>query len=220
MDDILIIGSSGHAKVAIDAIEKRGRYKIFGLIDDFRNVGEMTLDYKVLGGQNDIAALAQRHPISGVFIAIGDNGLRAKVSQGIAKALPEIEFVTAIHPSAIIGKDCAIGKGSIVMAGVVINPSCRIGNFCIVNTNASLDHDSLMEDFSSLAPKVAAGGNCVIGSYSAIGIGSSLFHKIRIGEHTVVGAGSVVSRDLPSFSVCYGVPAKKIRDRKLGERYL
>lgn len=220
MDDILIIGSSGHAKVAIDAIEKQGRYKIFGLIDDFRKVGETTLDREVVGGLNDLAAIVHRQPIGGVFVAVGDNSLRAKVSQVIAKAMPKVEFVTIIHPSAVIGKDCIVGKGSILMAGAVVNPSCRVGDFCIVNTNASLDHDSVMEDFSSLAPNVATGGNCVIGNYSAIGIGSSLFHKVRIGEHTVVGAGSVVSRDLPSFSVCYGVPAKKVRDRKLGERYL
>jgi acetyltransferase-like isoleucine patch superfamily enzyme len=106
------------------------------------------------------------------------------------------------------------------MAGAVINPSCTIGRFCIVNTKASLDHDSVMDDFSSLAPGVTVGGNCRIGTHSAIGIGAVLRHGITIGDHTVVGAGSLVMSCVESFSVAYGVPARRIRDRRQGDKYM
>jgi acetyltransferase-like isoleucine patch superfamily enzyme len=87
------------------------------------------------------------------------------------------------------------------MAGVTVNPCCSIGRFCILNTNASLDHDSSMNDFSSLAPRVATGGNCKIGACSAICIGATLVHGVSIGEHTVVGAGSTVLGDIESHQL-------------------
>jgi acetyltransferase-like isoleucine patch superfamily enzyme len=106
------------------------------------------------------------------------------------------------------------------MAGAVVNPCCNIGRFCIVNTNASIDHDSIMEDFSSLAPGVATGGNCRIGIFSAVSIGAILRHGVTIGDHSVVGSASTVLRDVEAFSVAYGTPAKKIRDRQQGDKYL
>jgi acetyltransferase-like isoleucine patch superfamily enzyme len=77
-----------------------------------------------------------------------------------------------------------------------------------------------MEDFSSLAPHATTGGSCRIGSYSAISIGAVLIHGVHIGNNTVVGAGSLVLKPLDSFIVAYGSPAKVIRKRKAGDKYL
>ena len=153
-------------------------------------------------------------------MAIGDNFIRSKVTARVREVCPDLPFVTAIHPKATIAKDVSVGEGTVIMAGVTINPCCLIGRFCILNTNSSLDHDSVMEDFSSLVPRVTAGGNCRIGGYSAVSIGTVLIHGIHIGEHTVIGAGSTVLKNLDSFKLAYGTPAKAIRDRKPGDKYL
>ncbi|MFM0303050.1 acetyltransferase [Paraburkholderia sediminicola] len=220
MQNILLVGSSGHAKVIIDIVEKQGRYRIAGLIDAFRTVGEATLGYPVLGGESDLTRLTAEHDLQGVIIAIGDNSVRANVAAKVADVCPQLPFVSAVHPSASIGKGANIGAGTVVMAGAVINADCRVGQFCIVNTKASLDHDCIMEDFSSLAPGVTTGGNCRIGSHAAVSIGAVLRHGITVGEHSVVGAGSIVLKAVEAFSVSYGNPAKKIRDRQQGDKYL
>ena len=77
-----------------------------------------------------------------------------------------------------------------------------------------------MYDFSSLAPNATIGGNVKIGKFSAISLGANIMHNIEIGEHSVVGAGSLVNENINDLSVCYGVPAKFIRSRKIGEKYL
>ena len=64
------------------------------------------------------------------------------------------------------------------------------------------------------------GGNVKIGKFSAISLGANIMHNIEIGEHSVVGAGSLVNENINDLSVCYGVPAKFIRSRKIGEKYL
>jgi acetyltransferase-like isoleucine patch superfamily enzyme len=106
------------------------------------------------------------------------------------------------------------------MAGVAINSDATIAEFCIVNTNSSVDHDNRLAPFSSLAPRVATGGNVTIGEGSAIGIGAVILHGRTLGRHCVIGAGAVVTRDIPDFIVAYGVPAKPIRSRRPGEKYL
>ena len=220
MINIVVIGSSGHAKCVIDCIELAGRFHIIGLVDDYRAKGERTGPHVVWGAISELPKLAQVHQVTGFIVAIGDNFARAAVTSKVQSLCPELDLVSAIHPSAIVARGTMIGAGTVILAAAVIAPECRIGIGCIVNTAASIDHDSSMQDFSSLAPRVVTGGNCYIGTFAAIGIGAVLSHRVCIGAHCVIGAGAVVLRSVESFSVCYGCPAQHIRSRIAGEKYL
>lgn len=220
MKKILIIGSSGHAKVIIDILEKAGKYEIIGLLSRDQAAGEFVYSYEILGKEEELSALLENYPVKGIFVAIGDNTTRAKVAKFLEENHPQLEVVSAIHPSAILGRDVSIGAGTVVMAGTVINPSTRIGEHCIINTRASIDHDNSIGDFTSLAPGVTTGGDCKIGKFCAIGIGATVLHGIQIGAETVIGANALVNKNIPPFSVAYGTPAKVVRQRKAGERYL
>jgi FlaA1/EpsC-like NDP-sugar epimerase len=68
----IIIGSSGHAKVAIDIIEKEDKYAIVGLIDSFKNVGETVFGYTIIGAEENLPELVETYNLFGGFIAIGD----------------------------------------------------------------------------------------------------------------------------------------------------
>jgi sugar O-acyltransferase (sialic acid O-acetyltransferase NeuD family) len=219
-ETVIIIGSSGHSKVAIDIFEKEGRYKILGLIDSFRNAGEETLGYKVMGKEADLPELLSGNPDCKAFIAIGDNTVRYNVMTNLIKTVPHIDFSTTIHPSAQIGKNVKIGRGVAIMAGVVISSDSVIGDFAILNTKSSLDHDSKMGNFSSLGPNATTGGNVTIGEFSAVSIGATIKHGIMIGNHSIIGAGSLLLQCCDDFSIMYGVPARKIRSRQAGEKYL
>jgi len=220
VENIVLVGSSGHAKVVIDVVEKQGRYQIAGLLDRFRQPGEQTLGYSVLGGESDLPALIAQYELQGCLIAIGDNAVRGKVAALVSALCPSLPFVTALHPAALIGKQAAIGAGTVVMGGAVLNPDCSVGQHCIVNTNAVLEHDSLLDDYASLAPAATTGGHCRIGKYTAVGIGATLKHGIVLGEHTVVGAGATVLRDIEAYQVAFGTPARPIRRRAQGDKYL
>ncbi len=220
MENIIIIGSSGHARVIIDIVEKQGQYNIIGMVDSFCPISQEIFGYKILGTEQALPQIMEEKKVSGGIIAIGDNFVRSKMYAKIHEIVPQFAFVTAMHPKANIARGVMIQGGTVVMAGVTINPCCRIGKCCILNTNASLDHDSMMADFSSLAPNAATGGNVTIGAFSAIGIGATLIHGIQIGEHSIIGAGATVLKNIESFSVAYGVPAKVVRTRQAGEKYL
>lgn len=220
MSKIILIGSSGHARVAIDVIESQGLFEIVGLIDDFRAVGDESCGYSVLGKVSDIPEICARHGVGGGLIAVGDNYARSLVQKKIAAAYPPFDFVTAIHPGAIISCRAKIGAGVVVMPGAIINSGSVVGDFCIVNTHATLEHDSCMAEFSSLAPGVVTGGNVQVGRFSALGLGATLLNGLKIGEHAVVGAGAVVTDSIAAYCVAYGVPARVVRERAAGDPYL
>jgi len=220
MNNILLIGASEHAKVVMDVIEKEGKYKIFGLIDSYKPAGGNVFGYKILGTEDTMVELIKGGEVAGGIITIGDNWMRYKMAEKIKSILPEFNFVTAVHPSAIIARNVKIGAGTVVMAGVVVNSDSNIGEFCILNTRSSLDHDCVMGDFSSLAPGATTGGKVSIGAFSAISLGANIIHGVNIGEQTVLGAGAVALVDIPDHCVAYGVPAKVMRKRQAGESYL
>ena len=217
--NVLIVGSSGHSKVVIDIFEKEGKYKIIGLLDAYRKIGEKTLGYQVLGKEENLPELLREHPHTKLFIAIGDNWLRYKEFKKILAIVPNIDFATTIHPSAQIGKNVRIGKGVAIMAGAIINSDTQIADFTIINTKASIDHDCIMFKFSSLAPNSTTGGYVSIREYSAISISATIKDRISIGKHCLIGAGALLLNDCGDNLVMYGTPAKKIRTREIGEKY-
>ena len=77
-----------------------------------------------------------------------------------------------------------------------------------------------MKNYSSLAPNSATGGSVTIGEYSAISIGANILQSLYIGEHTVIGAGALLTKNIESYKIAYGIPAKTIRNREKGESYL
>jgi sugar O-acyltransferase (sialic acid O-acetyltransferase NeuD family) len=220
MDSIVIFGASGHSGVVIDIIEKQGAYAIAGLIDTYIPAGSERFGYRVLGTEHDLPLLIGELGIVRGVVAIGSNFARCAMARRILYAAPEFRFIPAIHPSAQIARGVSIGPGTVVMAGAVINTNSWIGEHCIVNTNASVDHDNVLERFSSLGPRAVTGGNVRLCEYSVLALGASVIHGRTIGAHAVVGAGATVIRDIPELVVAYGTPAVVARTRQPNDQYL
>lgn len=208
---LLIIGCGGHSKVITDIAEAIGfqdiHYQDPGIDSDtfldrqvYKSIKENYKDYFV--------------------VAIGDNFIREKVSSQFLLNNKGAENINLIHPSSIFSPRCSIGEGCIVMPLSAINSSSEIGNGVIINTNSSVDHDNQLMNFSSIAPGVSIGGNVSIGERTAICIGASIKHNLKIGKDVVVGASSLVHESIGDNEVVYGVPAKFIRRREVGEKYL
>ena len=220
MGRVLIVGSSGHARVIVDIIERAGLHEIVGLLDDSKSKDAIEIGYPILGGVGDLPDLVRRHNPEGYFIAVGDNWNRGLIAARVQSLAPALSAVTAIHPGAEIARSAAVREGTAVMAGAIINSGASVGRFCIVNTRASLDHDCRLEDFSSVGPGATLAGNVRVGAYSAVCLQACAAEKTSIGSHSVVGAGSVVLHDLPDEVLAYGTPARVIRSRSKSDRYL
>lgn len=218
---VAIIGASGHGIVLADAVLAGSVFELGGFFDDVgASCVRADLPGSFLGttieSQMQLATLG----IEGIFLGIGDNFSRQKCWERLKGILPEVYFPALVHPRAVVSASARLANGAVVLAGAMVGPSAEVGEFALLNTGSSLDHHGKMGRFSSLAPSAFTGGCVQVGEGTAIGMGAQVIHGRRIGANSVVGAGSVVLRDIPEDSLAFGVPARVIRQRVAGERYL
>lgn len=197
-DKLLIIGAGGHGKVALDIAKHY--YKNIVLADD-NKVGEV-LSCKIVGKVKDVLQGEK----CDFFVALGDNKVREQVYLEFVKN--GFTPISLVHPSAIIAEDVIVGKGSVIMAGAVINPSVKIGIGCIVNTCASIDHDCEILEFTHLCPGTHFAGSVKVGRYNTFGVGTVVINNITICDNVNFGAGAVVVKDIVNAGTYIGVPAK------------
>jgi sugar O-acyltransferase (sialic acid O-acetyltransferase NeuD family) len=220
MKNIVLIGGGNQVQYTIDIVEKENKYKIVGIIDSIKEIGTQLYGYSVIGRQEDLNDLINTYNIDGGIISIGDNWSRYYVYESIKRIKPDFHYVNAIHPSISIGNNVTLGVGIVAMAGCIINPGSVIGNFCFFATGAQIEHDCIIGDYASVSAGSVMGGHVKLGKLSAITLGVTVVDRISIGENTVVGAGSVVLKSLPDDVLVYGNPAKIIRNREKGEKFL
>ncbi|HMX17116.1 MAG TPA: DapH/DapD/GlmU-related protein, partial [Rhodocyclaceae bacterium] len=117
-------------------------------------------------------------------------------------------LLPVVHYLAIIGRPVAICAGTVLMAGVVVNPEPRIGSHAIVNTGASVDHDCVIGDGVHVAPGCRICGEAAVGDGALLGVGAVVLPGCRVGAGAVVGAGATVTADVADGMVVVGTPAR------------
>ena len=217
---LLLIGSSGHAHALLALLARHGGYEPVGLIDSFQSQGSQAHGLPILGAETDVPLLCQRLGVQHLLVAIGDNHQRQAISQRLKQQLPDTVFPTLVDPSAVVAADAQLAPGVVVMAQAHVGAGCVLEEGALLNTQASLDHDSHLGAFASLAPGAITGGRVRIGAGSFIGLGARLIQGVQVGPNTVLGAGSLALTDLPAGVLAYGTPARVIRSRQPDESYL
>jgi len=114
-----------------------------------------------------------------------------------------------IQKNATIGKNCKISSHTFICEGVHIEDNVFIGhNVTFINdklpratnTDGSLQNES---DWNVVETFIKKG--------ASIGSSSTIMCGVTVGENSIVGAGAVVTKDIPSNSIAVGVPAKLIK---------
>lgn len=195
--NVYLYGASGHAKVVMDIV-KLMHYDVPCLIDDNKSVAELV--------GKPVMHFAEG--LSPIIVTIGNCKIRRK----IVEKLGDCEYFTAIHPTSIMADTVQLGEGTVVMAGAILNPYATVGKHCIINTGASLDHDVKIGDFVHIAPHCTLCGEVRVGDGTWLGAGSAVIQGVCIGKNCFIGAGSVVVKDIPDNCLCYGNPAKFIKN--------
>ncbi len=123
-----------------------------------------------------------------------------------------------VMKNAVIGRNCNIGQN------VVISPGVRIGEVCKIQNNVSVYEGVVLEDFVFCGPSmvftnVANPRSEIVRKHqyqetlvrrgASIGANATIVCGHSIGEYAFVGAGAVVTKDVPSFALMVGNPARR-----------
>ncbi len=122
-----------------------------------------------------------------------------------------------IREHAKIGKNCNIGKSVYVDAEVKIGDNVKIQNFVSIYMGVEIEDDVFVGPSvvftNDMYPRAFIWGEdrivrTVVKKGSSIGANSTIICGSTIGEYAMVGAGSVVTKDVPSFGLVFGNPAR------------
>ena len=208
---ILVFGARNFSEEVADLASEVPGLRVAGFVENYDRDRPTTLNGLPVYWIDEVAHLAGTH--------------KAVCGLGTTLRLPLIthalrlgfEFTSVIHPTARVSPTSIVGTGSIVSAGSVIAARAKIGSHVVINRGALIGHHVQIADCTNIGPGANIGGGCRIGEGVYVGIGATLVDHLNIGPVTVVGAGAVVTRDLPSRVLAVGVPAKIIKENIEGK---
>lgn len=209
MKDIVIIGAGGFGREVawlIEDINKvTGEWNLLGFVDNDLSLKDTEINgYRVLGDEEWL----KTQEINAVC-AIGNPIIKKKVVSSLYNS--KVTFPILVHPSVIMSNRVKVDEGTIICAGNIITVNIDIGKHVIINLDCTIGHDANIGDYSTILPSVNVSGHVILEECVNVGTGSAIIQGISVGAKTIIGAGSVVVKDLPSNCTAVGSPAKPIK---------
>jgi len=210
---MIIVGAKGLAKEVLEIFFQHNALDNLYFYDNVStNVPERLFEkFPVLTSMDKVTA---------VFKETGDYHFTLGVGSPLARFMLANKFqeaggilTSAISKNAFIGNyDNNIASGCTILDSAVITNGVSLGRGCLVNPHVSISHDSQLGNFVELAPGVRITGACGIDDFCVLGTNAVLLPKVRLGKNVIVGAGAVVTKDVPDNSLVVGIPAAVKRE--------
>jgi sugar O-acyltransferase (sialic acid O-acetyltransferase NeuD family) len=212
---IVIIGTGGFGREVLDLIgscnQAENIYDPLGFVVDpqYGTPGTMIDGLPILGGFDWLEKNASKVY---VVCAIGEPHLRLRVVNRLSKL--NCRFINLVHPitKQLSSKWVTLGEGLILNACFTSN-QVRVGNHVYINAYGIIGHDSTLMDFVTTAPSVHVDGYVTIETGCFIGTGATILPNVTVGEWSVIGAGSVIHKDIAANST-----AIVLHPRTMGQR--
>ena len=205
MEELIVLGCGGHARSVADTVERQGRFRLAGFVGTQQDAGFRYRGYGMLGLDSDLPALFAGG-IQYAFLGLGYLG-NSRARDALAARLEAIGFQLPViaDPAALVAVDAAVGPGTFVGKGAVVNAAATVGRCAIINTGAVVEHDCRVGAFAHIAVGAVLCGGVSVGDHVLIGAGATVLQDRTVGAGAIVGAGSVVLADLPAGVTAVGV---------------
>lgn len=199
---IVLIGGGGHASVLADILLRQGREIVAVICPDDISQRKVFSGIKQFLKDSDVEQFSP----NSIRLVLGIGAVpRSNLREKIAKYFIELgyRFESVIAETAFVSEHAIIENGVQIMEGAVIQTGASIGLHSIVNTSALVEHDCQIGAYNHLAPKATLCGQVETQHGCYIGANATVIQGITLGVLSIVGAGAILTKPLPSQSICY-----------------
>jgi sugar O-acyltransferase (sialic acid O-acetyltransferase NeuD family) len=120
------------------------------------------------------------------------------------------KFISIVHPSSFLTQGVNMGEGCIISRECILSNDSKIGSFVTFNARAVIGHDTVINDYAHIDTSVFIGGNCIIGTEATLYTKAIILQGLEVSEKVIVGAGSVVVKNITKPCTVFGSPARII----------
>lgn len=209
MSRLLIVGAGGFGREVFQWARhinsSSGKWtSIFFLDDNLAALNKFNTEGSIAG------RIVDWRPEEGeeFVCSIGDPKIRIQICD-ILEGKGAV-FTNIIHPTAVVGEKCVLGKGVIICPNTCLTTDQHIGDHVIININTSIGHDARIARGCTLSAHCDVMGGAQLEEGVFMGSGARILPGIKVGRNAKVGAGSVVIRKVDPDTSVFGVPALKL----------
>ena len=163
--------------------------------------------FKVLGGLDLIPQL-KGDDVRFVNLITGSTRVRHKTTAAILESGGRL--TNLIHPSIDLTMT-RLGIGLYLQESVILQAEVSVGDNSSIHMGAIVGHESVIGESVFVAHAVSISGCCHIGDGVFIGTNATIMPRVKIGNWATIGAGAVVTKDVPDYAVVVGNPGKIIK---------
>lgn len=210
MQKLAVLGGSHLAQLVIHQVNLGGVYEVYGVYDDFGEIGSLVSGISIKGKVDDVLNDYKENKFDVLFVAVGYSRMNYR-EEIFMRFKSKIPYANIIHDSCIIDPTVKIGEGVFLFPGVILDKGVVLDDNVLLNVGVTIAHDSSVRSHCFFGPRVSVAGFTEFNSKCYIGTNATIIDNLKICTEVVLGAGSVTVKNIDQAGIYVGVPSKKMK---------